>query len=101
VHPPFTGEDEEGDYEDWGAGDYVWEETARLEPGTYRIAFWANPGELKPYGNYVPSLPIERSCWVDVEVIAGQTSVVTISGIPVDDDADAPCEVAAQRISNG
>jgi hypothetical protein len=91
VHPPYLGEDEEGDYEDWGAGDYVWEETARLEPGTYRIDFWANPGELKPYGNYVPSIPVERSCWVDVEVIAGEASKVVITDIPV----DGPCQVAS------
>lgn len=79
VHPPFWGEDEAEDYESWGAGDYLWEETALLEPGTYRITFWANPGELKPYGSHIPA-GVGRSCWIDVEVNAGEATTVVISG---------------------
>jgi hypothetical protein len=83
VHPPFLGEDVvEVDVEDWGTGDYLWEETARLEPGTYRIDFWANPGNVAPYGSHIPASPIERQCWADVEVRAGEVSTIVISGIP-------------------
>ena len=83
VHPMFWGEDvEEVDVEDWGAGDYLWEETARLEPGTYRIDFFANPGNLAPYGSHIPAGSVERQCWVEAEVRAGEESLVVISGIP-------------------
>ena len=34
VHPPYLGDDEPDDGDGWGAGDYLWDETARLEPGT-------------------------------------------------------------------
>jgi hypothetical protein len=71
-----------GDEQPWGLGDYLWDKTMWLDPGTYRIEFWANPGELPPYGNYIPSDGIERSCWVDVEVRDGEVSKVVISDIP-------------------
>jgi ketosteroid isomerase-like protein len=79
VHPPALAD---GGFESWGEGDYVWEDTARLEPGTYRIDLWANPGELEPYGSHVPTSP-ERTCWVDVVVSAGEVSTVVITDIPV------------------
>ncbi len=83
VHPPFWGEDgsDEANDEGWGAGDYLWEETARLVPGSYRIDFWANPGELASYGSHVATGAI-RQCSLDVEVRAGEVSTVVISGIP-------------------
>jgi hypothetical protein len=71
----------------WGAEDYLWTETAQFEPGTYRIEFYANPGELKPYGSHLPAEPIERRCVVEVEVEAGETSTVVISSIPT----EGPC----------
>jgi len=100
VHPPLWGDDRrdvESWVESWGAGDYAWERTASLEPGTYRIDFSANPGELKPYGSYVPAEPIERHCSVDVEVRAGKNSTVVISGIP----RDGPCSVVESSESAG
>jgi hypothetical protein len=80
VHPPNLADD--NDYETWGEGDYLWDQTARLEPGTYRIEFWANPGELAPYGSHIPAGAIERECYVDVEVSAGEGALVVISEIP-------------------
>jgi len=84
VHPPYLGDvwDETPHPDGWGAGDYLWEETAWLEPGTYRIDFYANPGELAPYGSHLPSGGHERGCDLVVEVNAGQISTVTISEIP-------------------
>jgi sugar lactone lactonase YvrE len=83
THPPFSGDDPPGvEYETWGEGDYLWDQTALLEPGNYQIDFWANPGELAPYGHALPSSPIERECSVDVEVRAGENTTVVISGIP-------------------
>jgi len=94
VHPPdWSPPDSVESYDGvrfWFADDYRWDETARLQPGTYRIDFWANPDELKPYGNMIPSLPIERSCWVEVEVTAGEATTVVITDIPVG-EGDAPC----------
>jgi len=86
VHPPAipnTG----SEVRSWGAEDYLWAETAELEPGSYRIDFWANPGELAPYGSHIPAEPIERHCSVSVEVRAGESTPVVISGIP----RDGPC----------
>jgi hypothetical protein len=92
IHPPFDGGDPPGvEYESWGEDDYLWDETAQLEPGTCEVTFWANPGELAPYGSYIPAEPIERRCWVDVEVRAGETSTVVITDIPV---GDGPCPAA-------
>lgn len=85
IHPPAIPP---GDEQPWGLGDYEWEETAMLEPGTYRIDLNANPGELAPYGNYIPADPIERSCWVDVEVRAGETSTIVILDLPI---GHGPC----------
>jgi hypothetical protein len=84
VHPPYWGEGEyDGGRDDgWGAGDYMWDQTAQLEPGSYSIQFWANPGELAPYGSHIPAEPIERGCSVEVEVAAGETATVVISDIP-------------------
>ncbi|MDJ0662977.1 MAG: carboxylesterase family protein [Acidimicrobiia bacterium] len=75
----------------WAEGDYLWNETARLQPGTYGIELYANPGELNPYGKYIPAEPIERRCWIDVEVRAGETSTVVISELPL---GDGPCPLA-------
>jgi hypothetical protein len=84
VHPPFGGEDPPGvEYESWGEGDYLWDETAQFEPGTCEVTFWANPGELAPYGSHIPAGPIERTCSVDVEVVAGEVSTLVITDIPV------------------
>ena len=74
-----------------GEGDYLWDETAQLESGCYLLEFWANPGELAPYGSHIPASPIERTCRVEVEVTAGETSTVVISDIPV---GDGPCPLA-------
>lgn len=83
VHPPNWDDDPSGDTEDgWGASDYLWDETAALAPGTYQIEFWANPGELQPFGSMIPADPIERRCSMDVEVAAGETTTVTITEIP-------------------
>jgi len=94
VHPPeWSPPDSAEPHDDvrfWFADDYRWNQTARLQPGTYRIDFWANPYELKPYGNMIPSLPIERSCWIEVEVTAGEATTVVITDIPVG-EGDAPC----------
>jgi hypothetical protein len=90
VHPPNDADN--GDYETWGEGDYLWDQTARLEPGTYRIEFWANPGELAPYGSHIPAGTIERECYVDVEVSAGEAALVVISEIPREHE---PCPQAA------
>ena len=92
VHPMFSGEDQpDVEYESWGEGDYLWDETAQFEPGTCEITFWANPGELAPYGSHVPAGAIERTCTVDVEVFAGEVSTVVITDIPV---GSGPCLVA-------
>lgn len=86
VHPPAIPNPRSG-VRSWGSEDYLWAETAELEPGTYRIDFWANPGELAPYGSHIPAEPIERRCSVDVEVRAGESTLVVISGIP----REGPC----------
>lgn len=70
----------------WGADDYLWDETATLRPATYRLEVFAHPGELTPYGRLVPADPIDRRCFVDVDVVAGVTTLVTISDIPAADD---------------
>jgi hypothetical protein len=89
VHPPSHADN--GNYETWGEGDYLWDQTARLEPGTYRVEFWANPGELAPYGSHIPAGAIERECYVDVEVSAGEATLVVISEIPREHE---PCPEA-------
>lgn len=82
VHPAYHGDVEPEGAETWAEGDYLWDETALLEPGTYVIDFWANPGELAPYGSHLPAEPIERRCWVEVRVEAGEASTVILSEIP-------------------
>lgn len=84
VHPtiPFDPDREGQPFVD----EYSWDETARLEPGTYRIHLWANPGELYPYGKYYPRAPVERECQIDVEVRAGENTTVVISDIPIAGD---------------
>jgi hypothetical protein len=91
VHPPYLGDgwDDEPHPDGWGAGDYLWNRTAWLEPGTYRIDFYANPGELAPYGSHLPSAGAELYCGLEVDVVAGEISTVTIPGIPIGGD---PCE---------
>jgi glucose/arabinose dehydrogenase len=99
IHPPFDGEDPPGvEYETWGEGAYLWDETARLKPGIYQITFWANPGELAPYGSHIPSLPIERECQVTVEVTAGHNTEVVISDIPIAGDG-GECQRATDDTS--
>lgn len=68
--------------ENWGEGAYLWDETAGLESGMYRIHFLANPGKLAPYNKNIPAEPIERYCSLDVEVSSGIDTTVSISGIP-------------------
>jgi len=91
VHPPDWSSDDSAEPDDeprrWFADDYQWNETARLQPGTYRIDLWANPDELKPYGSMIPT-GARRRCSVDVEVKAGEATVVVISDIPGGGD---PC----------
>lgn len=93
VHPPIypnpDGDVSEG--EGWAADDYHWNSVAQLEPGTYQIDLWANPGELAPYGSHIPASPIERTCRIDVDVTAGESSIVVITGIPTDGE---PCQTA-------
>jgi hypothetical protein len=85
VHPPDWSSDDSAEPDDetrrWFVNDYRWDETARLQPGTYRVEFWANPDELKPYGSMIPT-GAQRTCSVDVEVNAGEATVVVISDIP-------------------
>lgn len=81
VHPPYEGDEEAPEGEGWGAGDYVWDERVRFEPGTYRVEFYAHPGEIPPYGSHIPASPVERRCETQVEVVAGEIATVTISGI--------------------
>jgi hypothetical protein len=92
VHPTEWSSDDSAEPDDetrrWFVDDYQWDETARLQPGTHRIDLWANPDELKPYGNMIPRSPIDRHCWVDVEVNAGEATVVVVSDIP---DGSGPC----------
>jgi hypothetical protein len=99
VHPPVDpyGENpREGDYYTWGAYDYLWEERAWLDPGSYRITFWANPDVLRPYGSHIPASPIERTCEVDVEVVAGEMTTVTITDIPA---GDGPCPTPSEALN--
>jgi hypothetical protein len=95
VHPPIipNPDREARDVEGWAANDYFWNETAQLEPGSYRIDIWANPGDLAPYGSHIPSSPIERTCSMDVDVTAGENTAITITEIPTD---DGPCAIAAE-----
>jgi len=88
LHPPISPYLNTRDLppSEWAAEDYRWQERAWLAPGAYRIWLSANPGELRPYGNLVPGEPIERMCWVEVEVAAGRVTEVVVSDIPVDGD---------------
>ncbi len=92
MHPvSWSDEPSPVDEEDgWGADDYLWDETATLRPGTYRVEVYAHPGELIPFGRLIPADPIDRRCFVDVDVHAGETTLVTISDIPAGDDPP-PC----------
>jgi hypothetical protein len=90
VHPaadpnPRT---EVSEVEGWAAEDYLWDLTAQLEPGTYQVYYWANPGELDPYGSHVPAGPIERRCDIDVIVVAGYATDVIVTDMP---PGDIPC----------
>lgn len=84
VHPPLLP-NPRTDAGSWGAEDYAWDETALFEPGRYRIVFWANPGELAPYGSHLPGGPIERTCEVDFDFEADEfgAPMISISDIPV------------------
>lgn len=83
VHPPnWRDEPPWVLSESWGEGAYLWDETARLEPGMYRIHFLANPGTLAPHNKHIPAEPIERYCSLDIEVTSGRDTTVNISGIP-------------------
>ena len=74
--------------EGWGAEDYLWNLTAQLEPGIYQVTFWANPGELNPYGSHIPASPIERQCDIAVNVGAGYVTDVIVTDMP---PGDVPC----------
>jgi hypothetical protein len=74
--------------EGWGAEDYLWDLTAQLEPGTYRVSYWANPGELKPYGSHIPAEFIERRCDIAVNVAAGYVTDLIVTEMP---RGDLPC----------
>ncbi|MDF1596818.1 MAG: hypothetical protein P1T08_12135 [Acidimicrobiia bacterium] len=83
VHPPnWRDEPPWVLSESWGEGAYLWDETAGLEPGLYRIHFLANPGTLAPFNRHIPADPIERYCSLDIEVSSGVETTVRISGIP-------------------
>lgn len=82
VHPANPNNTRNLAPEMWGLEDYLWSETARLEPGIYSITFWANPEVLHPYGSHLPAEPIERRCALSVEVKAGKVSTVQILEIP-------------------
>lgn len=91
AHPPNTSDVVSDDAAGgWAADDYLWDETAALVPGAYRVQLWANPGELLPYGSHLPAEPIERGCVVDVDVAAGESTAVTITGVPAG-DRGMPC----------
>lgn len=93
VHPPAypNPRSEVSEVEGWGAEDYLWNQTAQLEPGTYQVTFWANPGELAPYGSHIPR-GFERTCSIDVEVVAGTTTTVIVTEIPLQGE---PCQLAS------
>jgi len=90
VHPPAdpNPRTEVSEVEGWGAEDYLWNLTAQLEPGMYQVTFWANPGELNPYGSHIPASPIERRCDIAVNVAAGYVAEVIVTDMP---RADIPC----------
>ena len=89
VHPPNDG-DGESNAEAWGDDDYVWNETAMLEPGTYSLTFAANPGELAPYGSHLPAAGYELGCMASVDVVAGEVTELVVSGVLVIGN-HAPC----------
>lgn len=99
VHPPLDPDSNlrEGDLYSWGEYDYDWEETARINPGLYRIDLWANPDLLKPYGSHIPASPTERSCSIDVEVREGEVTRVVIAGIPYRQFGPCPTPEGSSR----
>lgn len=84
VHPPVSPYENTRnlDLSEWGLEDYYWEKTALLEPGVYRITFWASYGHLQPYGSHIPAAA-ERSCHIDVTVQPGQATNVVVHDLPV------------------
>lgn len=101
VHPPNEGDrdtaveieddsvaggdepDEPRRAPDWVDRAFLPKEIVRIEPGTYTIEVWANPGELTPSANpRLPAQTVERNCAIEVEVIAGTHLNVFINGIP-------------------
>jgi hypothetical protein len=93
VHPARYGHirTEVSDVEGWAAEDYLWDVTAQLTPGAYRITLWASPGGLAPYGSHLP-MGVERQCTIDIDVVAGLDTQVAVSGIP----AQGSCELATE-----
>jgi hypothetical protein len=92
VHPPAFRSDLTGDLGGtaWGDDDYWWDETAELEPGTYRIEITANPGEIIPFGSHIPAAGNERSCFVEVVVESGQDVSLVVTGVPRADPGEPP-----------
>lgn len=97
VHPPVSPYENTRNLapESWGLEDYLWDETARLAPGAYRVTLWSNPDVLHPYGSHLPALPY-RTCEVDVEVVDGEESTVVISGSSVSNGPGWACPAMEQ-----
>lgn len=93
VHPPIfpNPSTEASEAEGWAADDYHWSSAAQLEPGTYQIHVWANPGELAPFGSHIPASPIERTCTVEVFVTAGENTTIVITDLATDGE---PCQTS-------
>jgi hypothetical protein len=77
---------------DWVDQAFLTTTNPRIEPGTYTIEVWANPGKLIPSTNpRIPAETNERHCIINVEVTAGTHLNLSINDIP-SDDGECPHE---------
>jgi sugar lactone lactonase YvrE len=91
---PFAGQDLVHPYRRNLSGgiaeEYLWGETARLEPGTYQITLYLDPVDLFPFGHALPRSPIERQCTIEVEVTAGRNTVAVVGATPGSEFVSCP-----------
>ncbi|MDH3398343.1 MAG: hypothetical protein OEM81_11005, partial [Acidimicrobiia bacterium] len=91
---PFSGQDFVHPYERTFSGgiaeEYLWGETARLEPGTYQVTLYLDPVELLPFGHALPRSPIERQCTIEVVVTAGRNTVAVVGATPGSEYVSCP-----------
>lgn len=91
---PFTGRDLVHPYKRNISGgiaeEYLWGETARLEPGPYQVTLYLDPVGLFPFGHALPRSPIERQCTIEVEVTAGRNTVAVVGAIPGSEFVSCP-----------